>query len=379
MHRLALCALALMSTACEPLYTSWEGEDPAFLMAAAVIETPQASPSTLEVMSWNLKYGGGRINFWFDYWGDRALMTEAEADANIRGLIDLINEVDPDVLLAQEIERNSKRTAYRNMVQMVLDETPLNYAAYIPAWQARFVATQGLGRVDSGLAVFSKYPIAEAVRIAQADRTDQDALTKAFYLHRGIVHARLDLGAERLVDVVNVHTAAYDNDGTNGRHLEQIKQLVDRLDDEGRELLVGGDFNAIPPGTIRSEGFDDEEPVPDDTDFQGAPYKLDAMQPFFDRYAAHMPLETYEAADEEGQSRWYTHTVAPPVDAQGRSHFWNRTLDYLFTNTGFVGEAGEVLQRPGHGAAFTASGQGIEADPMLLSDHAPVMVKWSLP
>ena len=139
MHRLALCALALMSTACEPLYTSWEGEDPAFLMAAAVIETPQASPSTLEVMSWNLKYGGGRINFWFDYWGDRALMTEAEADANIRGLIDLINEVDPDVLLAQEIERNSKRTAYRNMVQMVLDETPLNYAAYIPAWQARFV------------------------------------------------------------------------------------------------------------------------------------------------------------------------------------------------------------------------------------------------
>ena len=82
---------------------------------------------------------------------------------------------------------------------------------------------------------------------------------------------------------------------------------------------------------------------------------------------------------KRGQSRWYTHTVAPPIDAQGRSHFWNRTLDYLFTNTGFVGDAGEVLQRPGHGAAFTASGQGIEADPMLLSDHAPVMVKWSLP
>ena len=58
------------------------------------------------------------------------------------------------------------------MVQMVLDETPLNYAAYIPAWQARFVATQGLGR-GTRARTLSKYPIAEAVRIAQADRTDQ--------------------------------------------------------------------------------------------------------------------------------------------------------------------------------------------------------------
>ena len=42
MHRLALCALALMCTACEPLYTSWEGEDPAFLMAAG-LEPPSVS------------------------------------------------------------------------------------------------------------------------------------------------------------------------------------------------------------------------------------------------------------------------------------------------------------------------------------------------
>ena len=142
-------------------------------------------------------------------------------------------------------------------------------------------------------------------------------------------------------------------------------------------------MNAIPPGTIEKEGFDDEEPVPEDTAFQGAPYDLAAMQPFFDDYQAHMPLAAYEAGDAQVQRRWYTHTVAPPVDDQGRSHFWNRTLDYLFTNTQFVDENGdtahgEVLQEPGHGAGFTASGAGIVGDPMTLSDHAPVVATWRL-
>jgi endonuclease/exonuclease/phosphatase family metal-dependent hydrolase len=361
---------------CEPLFTAWEGSQPADLSQATLIEAAGvAAPDHLEVMTWNLKYGGARINFWFDYWGERAIMTPAEADANIGAMIAMINEIDPDVLISQEVERNSKRTAYRNMVQQVLDGTPLNYAAYVPVWQARFVATQGLGRVDSGIVVYSKYPITEATRIAQKDRTDQDGLTQAFYLHRGILHAKLDVGGGRIVDVINVHTAAYDNDGTKGAHLAQIKELVDGL---SSNFIVGGDFNAIPPGTIKHEEFDDEEPVPTDTDFQGAPYKLDAMQPFFDAYTAHLPLAEYEAGDEAAQQEWYSHTVAPPLDDQGRSHFWNRTLDYFFTNSSFAGDRGEVLQKPGDGEDFTVSGSGIIGDPMLLSDHAPVLVKWSL-
>jgi endonuclease/exonuclease/phosphatase family metal-dependent hydrolase len=376
MRSFALIVPVLFSLACEPLYTAWEGTDSIEVTRAAVVEAPAATePTSLKVMTWNLKYGGARINFWFDYWGERAVMTGAEADTNINAMIGLINEIDPDLLLGQEVERNSKRTAYRDMVQMVLDGTKLNYAAFIPVWQSRFVATQGLGRVESGIVIYSKYPITEALRIAQADRTDQNALTQAFYLHRGIAQAKIDVGGGRTVDVINVHTAAYDNDGTNGRHLAQIKELIDGI---SSTFLVGGDFNAIPPGTIKHDDFDDEEPVPEVTDFVGAPYKLDAMQPFFDGYQGHMPIADYVGGDEATQERWYSHTVAPPIDDQQRPHFWNRKLDYFFTNTSFVGGQGEVVQRPGHGADYTASGLGITADPMLLSDHAPVMVKWNL-
>jgi endonuclease/exonuclease/phosphatase family metal-dependent hydrolase len=261
------------------------------------------------------------------------------------------------------------------MVQMILDGTKFNDAAFVPVWQTRFIANQGLGRIHSGICVFSRYPILENLRIAQVDRTDQDALVRSFYLHRGINQVKIEVGGGRTVTVMNVHTAAYDNDGTNGKHLVQIKTLFDAI--QGPKLL-GGDFNAIPPGTIKKTDFDDEEPVPEETMFQGAPYKLEAMQPFFDAFEEHMPLTVY-GDTEASQSRWYSHTVAPPVDDEGDSHTWNRMLDYLFTDadSGFVGR-GEVLQRSGHGADFTLNGTGIIADPAHLSDHAPVVAKWDL-
>jgi len=63
------------------------------------------------VMAWNVKYGAGRIDFWFDLWGDRVQMSEVEVQANLRGIYDLIEEVDPDILMTEEIEINSRRSA----------------------------------------------------------------------------------------------------------------------------------------------------------------------------------------------------------------------------------------------------------------------------
>ena len=303
MHRLALCALALMSTACEPLYTSWEGEDPAFLMAAAVIETPQASPSTLEVMSWNLKYGGGRINFWFDYWGDRALMTEAEADANIRGLIDLINEVDPDVLLAQEIERNSKRTAYRNMVQMVLDETPLNYAAYIPACRLACRNAGARSRDRGHGPVTADHEVVRmGGRSNRPRRVDESLLSASRIVHRSISGMLWSMSSTSTPPPTTT-TAP-----TGATSID--KQLVDRLDDEGRELLVGGDFptrfrrGRFVPRGLTTRSLSPMTPISRAHRINSTPCSLLRS---LRRTCRLRPM----GPPMKGQSRWYTHTVAP--------------------------------------------------------------------
>ena len=135
--------------------------------------------------------------------------------------------------------------------------------------------------------------------------------------------------------------------------------------------MLGGDFNAIPPGALRFDKFPDEHPSALGTDFEQPPYRLEDMQVFFDRWVAWIPLTAFGPGLAE-QRRLYTHSVLGrhQIGTDGQPAFWNRTLDYLFASAGSWQDA-DVLQEPGR--------LGITSDPMLLSDHAPVTGTWLLP
>ena len=69
--------------------------------------TPAPPQDTLTIMTWNIKFGGGRIDFFFDCYGDRVVMTEQEVIQNLAGLLRKIRQVKPDILLIQELDRFS--------------------------------------------------------------------------------------------------------------------------------------------------------------------------------------------------------------------------------------------------------------------------------
>lgn len=380
--RLGLALLGLAVTcppACEPLYDEPQGGEAPVFRDPEAADPPALPPGRpLRVLAWNIKYGAGRIPFWFDCWGDRVSMSRAEVDANLAALTALIREVDPDVVLTEEIEVNSRRSAYVDMVDRLLRDTPLNYAAYFSTWDSRYIPTEGLGRMNLGNAIFSKYPIVSAAATRQADRGDQDAVTRAFYIHRAIGRVVLGLGPERQAAVYVVHTEAYDVDGTKQRQLAQIHAEVL---DEPLPFLIGGDFNELPPVAVHRVGFlDEREAAVCASDFVQPPYTPEVMQPFFDDLEAAIPLATY--GDTEGeQRRYFTHSVLGPdeVNDAGVAGDWNRTLDYLFAGAGasFVAGSGDVLQRAGQTVAGTA--HVLKADPLRLSDHAPVTALWVVP
>jgi endonuclease/exonuclease/phosphatase family metal-dependent hydrolase len=363
-------AILLAAAGCEPLWTTWDERAPVRVEAEPGAAAPTPPPGgRLKVMAWNVKYAGGRIDFWFDLWGDRVQMTRAEVDGNLTGLIALINEVQPDVLLTEEIEVNARRSAYVNMVREILARTSLAYAAYVPTWRSRYIASEGLGRMDLGNAIFSRFPIKRAERIPQSDRTDQDPATAAFYIHRAIGRAVLDLGGREVAALV-VHTEAYDTDGTKSRQLREIEEV---LREERLPFVVGGDFNAIPPGSVRAVDFNDEHPDSRGTDFAQPPYDLDDMTPFYAEYVSAIARDRY-GATLETQRRHFTHSVIGPdrVGARGEPGFWNRTLDYLFVKAPSSWQEGstDTLQEPGR--------LGIGSDPLLLSDHCPVVGVWQV-
>ncbi|MDX2053363.1 MAG: endonuclease/exonuclease/phosphatase family protein [Polyangiaceae bacterium] len=360
-------ALGLSSLGCgEPIADDLDFDRQAvpIFRSTARPEAPPP-PKELRVMAWNIKYGAARIDFWFDLWGDRVHMQRAEVEGNLSRIYALIREVDPDVLVTEEIEVNSQRSAYVDMVQGILNHTSLGYAAYIQTWNSRYVPSEGLGRMDMGNAIFSKYPILSAERIRQVDRTDIDALTRMFYLHRMVGRAVIDVGRAQPLAAYVVHTEAYDKDGTKGRHIQQI---FDLLSAETLPFVIGGDFNELPPRAVKLSNFPDENPRAKGTDYEQPPYVPAQMQKFYDNFEPAIPLSEY-GDTEELQRKYFSHSVIGPATngTDGKPGFWNRTLDYLFASKGQTWATGksDVLQTSGR--------QGISADPLYLSDHAPVV------
>lgn len=352
--------------------------------AQAEHPAPPDNPTSLKVMAWNVKYGACRVDFWFDFWGDRVQLSTTEVNDCLAKVAALVKEYDPDILMTEEIEVDSKRSAYVDMVRYLLENTNLRYAAYIETWNSRYIPNEGLGRMNLGNAIFSRYPITKAERIRQVDRTDQDTLTKTFYIHRAIGRAELDLGGGRTVLAFVVHTEAYDNDGTKQKQIQQIYDLVKA---ETLPFVLGGDFNELPPvcdekadagtpescdGKLRLSGFPDERESSKGTSYEQPPYTPSVMKKFYDDFNPYIPLARY-GVGEANQRPYFTHSVLGPdgTNDQGQPGYWNRTLDYLFIRTTDSWTNTDVLQEPGR--------LGITGDPLRLSDHAPVVGTWGLP
>ena len=354
----ARLAGAGMLLACsDPFHTTFKDLEPAASYTSRTNEPATAdTPSSLRLMNYNLKFGGGRIDFFFDCHGSRVLMTKSEVIANLEGLAAKIRQVDPDVLFVQEVDVNSKRAAFVDQLQWLLDHTELHFAYYASQWKADFVPSDGLGAVDSGNAILSKFPLQNGVRIALALRKDQSGLERYFYLRRNLLEAELVLPDGALVHLVGVHTEAYAQDGTKQLHIDRFKQELDSL--AGQGLVVGaGDLNALPPGSEQVSGFDDSACT---EDYEADDYSLESdwLAPLYRDYNPETPLLDYQADN----GRYFSHTTRSDA-------FWNRKLDYLFTNGTFVAGSSVTHQDEASGGMATMS----------LSDHAPLSVTLELP
>lgn len=378
---LVLASLAACEWAADPM--NYTREEVPRYKAKAEHPAPAANPTTLKVMAWNVKYGACRVDFWFDFWGDRTQLTTTEVTDCLTKIAALIREYDPDVLITEEIEVGSKRSAYVDMVRFLLENTNLQYGMFAATWDARYVPSDGVGRVNLGNAIHSRYPIVKAERIRQVDRTDQDPLTSTFYLKRGVARAELDLGGGRTVAIYGVHTEAYDFDGTKQK---QIKQLYELAKAETMPWMMGGDFNELPPvcderadagtpdscdGKLKLKGFLDERASAAGTQFEQPPYTPSVMKPFYDDYTPYIPLARY-GLGEAAHQRYFTHSVLGPdgKNDEGVSGNWNRTLDYLFVRKTDTWRDTDVIQ----GAGI----MGTTQDAIRLSDHAPVVGTWEL-
>jgi endonuclease/exonuclease/phosphatase family metal-dependent hydrolase len=352
---------------CRSLVTTYEDVESAIYYEDASQESAEFN-DTLKVMTWNIRFGAARIPFFGDSCGDRVLMTQAETEGYLNSIVDYINSTEPDILLLQEVDISSKRSAYVNQLQYILNRTHLNYGVYASMWNAEIIPSDGLGRVDVGNAVLSRWEITDAERIQLPLRTDQDALTQYFYLRRNILKAKIALPIDKAFYAVNIHATAFATDDTKQKHIARYKEVLDDLDLLGATFVTGGDLNSVPP-SADSTDFCYEDMCNGESfhaDANGGPHKEGSyfenfteepnlIKPFYQDYFPAIDTLIVNNAENFTHSPWNENR---PIND---TNYWDRKLDYLFTNID----------------GFSNGKTHIEAK--LHSDHAPVSATFTFP
>jgi endonuclease/exonuclease/phosphatase family metal-dependent hydrolase len=215
--------------------------------------------------------------------------------------------------------------------------------------------------MDEGNAILSRWKISDAQRIQLALRGDQDKLTRYFYERCCMVTGLIAVPHVNNLYAVNIHASAFATDDTKQKHIAQFKEELDRIAGEGGWFVAGGDLNTLPPGSDTTDycmqdmcSWEEFHHAGDDpfhkegSNYEPEQHWLDTL---YDAYHCAVPADAYKL----NQYRYFTHTTRG-------DHFWDRTLDYLFTNYRWADNSVVTHQ-----------------DATKESDHAPVSVFFPLP
>ena len=351
---LFVCVLFGILIVSDPFHTHLDERNVKPYSAKEITEVPMSD--TFKVMTWNIKFGGARIDFFFDCYGDRVIMTHDEVIENLKGLLSKINQYQPDILFLQEVDVHAKRSANIDQMQWLLDHTEMNYGVYAPQWKSSYIPSNGIGNMNSGNAILSRWQLHNPQRISLPLFEEQNFIVRYFYLRRNILTADLLVDGDSLL-LVNTHLAAYSKDGTKKKQLDILYNLLHKTDSTGHTFLMGGDLNSLPPGSNKVKDFADA--ACEDENLMADDYSEETewMVPLYQFHAA-IPLDTFQ----QDNAPYFTHTTRSPTNGG----FWSRKIDFMFTNAEFIQGSGLTHQNKKSGGVNT----------MELSDHAPISVEF---
>ena len=368
--------LFLLLIGCDPFVTEFSETENAVMYKASNIpgDSDVYDDGALKVVTWNIRFGSGRFPFFGDSCGDEVISENSDVKLIMQAIADTLNKIDADIVLLQEVDVSSKRTGYLDQVQYLLENTYLNYGCYASMWKADFIPTDGIGKINTGNAILSRYEITEAERVELRLRTDQDDLIQYFYLRRNILKAKIPSLAQSGKDffAVDIHATAFATDDTKQQHLIKYSEVLSEIANNNGIFVSGGDLNSVPPNStvdfcmldkcdsekyVDSEGSESEYHSIDSSagphkegaffdNFEGEP---DILQPLYNNYSAAISHADGSTLDSSN----YTH--APSTSYERHRIKYDRKLDYLFTNGSWEDGSGYTHQ-----------------EAWALSDHMPV-------
>ena len=327
---------------CDPFANSFPNTSDAKMYKADNIVNAAPNPSQLKIVTWNIRWGCGRLAWFGDSCGEVALADYESVELIMDKIADTLNAMDADIVLLQEVDIESKRSGFMDQVQFLLNNTNLNYGAFATRWEVDFIFSDGLGRVHDGNAILSKYEITDAERVKLSLRTDQSTLVKYGYARRNIIKAKFPELSQNGKDfyAVNTHATAFATDDTKQKHINKYLETLENIQNNGDYFVAGGDLNSVPPGSIidfcesdKCDGIECDEDYENNDAYQGSYFghfegESDILVPLYNSYNAAINLADANLPPH------FTH--APSTSFERNNIKYDRKLDYLFTNKNWV-------------------------------------------
>ncbi len=201
------------------------------------------SPDTFTVMTYNIGYLSGMSNN-LPVREDRQFY-----QSRLRRAVKLLNDLKPGVVCFQEIDFHSNRSYFVNQLDSLAVDCGFSFAAGAVNWDKNYVPfpnwppSTHFGKVISGQAVLSRYPIVKQSRVVLDRPKTNPFYYDAFYLERLAQVVEIEIGKRTLI-VINVHLEAYDREAREKQADEVAKIYLQYIDTY--PVLLTGDFNSDP-------------------------------------------------------------------------------------------------------------------------------------
>jgi endonuclease/exonuclease/phosphatase family metal-dependent hydrolase len=215
---------------------------------------------TISILIWNIGYAG--LGKEMDFFNDGGSSVRPEKDLYeryISGICSfLINSSQKaDILLLQEVDRNSKRSYFNDQVDVLRKKLGKYNAAFALNYDVKFVPVPfgfpytPYGKTFGGLVTFSTFAPISSQRVQYPGGFSWP--TSLYMLDRCALEQRFRTSTGKEVVIVNTHNTAYDATGEiKAEELRFMKERYGKLAESGARIIIGGDWNQVPPGYLNT-------------------------------------------------------------------------------------------------------------------------------
>ncbi len=265
-------------------------------------------------------------------------------DKNLAMICSALNKVNPDIVTLQEIDYDSERSYNFNQAEHIAGKLSLQNASYLANWNKRYLPfpywppSVHYGRVNSGQAVLSGFPIISQKRHTLPEPASNSFFYNAFYLERLLQETIISINGREVV-VINVHLEAWDVK-TREEHARILVALYRQKSD--KPVIIIGDFNSIPPYASKLNNFPEGEPIEDYTNDKTISIVLAEKS---------LKMAIPEARYKKNEKQYFTYSSEKPYVC----------IDHIFYNEKIIPVKSDVIRDAGTG-----------------SDHFPVFFEFTL-